>query len=123
MNAVGVLHFDVYCAVVPSSWWIQSGSYTGSSGGFLGVEYKSSGGDFSLWEGAWCPPDKACVAVGPQIGTASFGGLNGDLYLNNGTYTLRVGTTAHPAYLMVGSGMTQAQFVALAAALIKVPGA
>jgi hypothetical protein len=108
--------------VLPSGWWLQSGSYTAASGGFLQVEYKTAGAaTFSLWEGAWCPPNKSCIAVGPLVGPASFDGLSGSLYLNSGTYTLRVGTLANPAYLMVGSGMTQAQFTALAAALIKVP--
>jgi hypothetical protein len=122
VEAAAKLHFDVYCAVLPSGWWLQTGSYTLASGGFLQVEYKTAGAaTFSLWEGAWCPPSKSCIAVGPLVGPASFDGLSGSLYLNSTTYTLRVGTVANPAYLMVGSGMTQAQFTALAAALIKVP--
>jgi hypothetical protein len=122
VEAAANLHFDVYCAVLPSGWWLQSASYVLPSGGFLQAEYKSGGGaGFHLWEGGWCPPDKACIAHGPQIATASFGGLAGTLHLNNTTYTLEVGTWADPAYLMVGSGMTQAQFLAWAAALVRVP--
>jgi hypothetical protein len=122
VEAATKLPFDVYCAVLPSGWWLQSASYVLSSGGFLEAEYKNAGGaGFHLWEGAWCPPEKACIAHGPQVATASFGGLAGTLHLNTGAYTLEVGTWAHPAYLMAGSGMTQAQFVAWAAALHKVP--
>jgi hypothetical protein len=122
-EAASLLGFDVYCAVLPSGWWLQAASYVLPDGGYLEVEYKNTSGvSFVLREGKWCPPDKVCVAVGPLIGTASFGGLGGDLYLNNTAYTLRVGTSANPRYLMVGSGMTQAQFTAWAAALIVVPG-
>jgi hypothetical protein len=121
-DAASKLGFDVYCAVLPSGWWFQAASYVLPDGGYLEVEYKNaSGADFVLREGKWCPPDKACISPGPLIGTASFGSLAGDLYLNNTTYTLQVGTSANPEYLMVGSGMTQAQFTARAATLIVVP--
>jgi hypothetical protein len=121
-DAAAALSFHVYCAVLPSGWWLQTASYVLPAGGFLQAEYKSSGGaGFSLWENGWCPPGHACIAHGPQIAAATFGGLAGTLHLNTGTYTLEVGTWAHPLYLMVGSGMSQAQFVAYAKALIKVP--
>jgi hypothetical protein len=117
------LPFDVYCAgVLPSTWWMQSASYVLPDGGFLQAEYKNaSGGVFGTWEGGWCPPEKACIGPGGVIGTASFGGMSGTLYLNVTTYTLRIGTSTHPTYLMVGNGMTQAQFVAWAAGMVKVP--
>jgi hypothetical protein len=122
VEAATNLHFDVYCAVLPSSWWLQSASYVLPAGGYLEAEYKNSGGaDFQIREGGWCPPDKACIAPGASIGSASFAGLAGTLYLNITTYTLRVGTYANPAYFMVGSGMSKEQFVAWAAALVKVP--
>ena len=117
------LGFDVYCAgVLPSTWWMQSASYVLPDGGFLQAEYKNaSGGVFGTWEGGWCPPEKACIGPGGVIGTASFGGMSGTLYLNVTTYTLRIGTPTHQTYLMVGNGMTQAQFVAWAAGMVKVP--
>jgi hypothetical protein len=121
-EAAGLLGFDVYCAVLPSSWWLHAASYTLPNGGYLDVEYRTtSGAAFTLREGGWCPPDKVCIAPGALIGSASFGSLAGNLYLNNTTYTLQVGTSANPEYLMVGSGMTQAQFTAWAGALIVVP--
>jgi hypothetical protein len=116
------LSFDVYCAVLPSGWWVDSGSYDAASGGYLQVDYKTSGSaNFTLREGRWCPPEKACIAHGPAVGTASFDGMTGPLCLNAGTFNLEIGTWANPRYLMVGHGMTQAQFTALSAALIKVP--
>lgn len=123
VEAASNLSFDVYCAsVLPSGWWMQSASYVLPDGGYLQADYKNSGtANFEIREGRWCPPSKVCIAPGATIGPASFGGLAGTLYLNITTYTIQVGTYAHPAYLMVGSGMTQAQFVAWAAAMVKVP--
>jgi hypothetical protein len=123
VEAASNLSFDVYCAsVLPSGWWLQSASYVLPDGGYLQADYKNSGGGaFEVREGRWCPPAKVCIAPGATIGPASFGGLAGTLYLNITTYTLQVGTYAKPAYLMVGNGMTQAQFVAWAAAMVKVP--
>ena len=117
------LSFDVYCAsVLPSGWWMQSASYVLPDGGYLQADYKNSGtASFEIREGRWCPPSKVCIAPGATVGPASFGGLAGTLYLNITTYTLQVGTSAKPAYFMVGSGMTQAQFVAWAAGMVKVP--
>ena len=117
------LPFDVYCAgVLPSTWWMQSASYTLPDGGFLKAEYKNaSGGDFVIWEGGWCPPQMACIASGGLVGPASFGGLSGTLYFESGTYSLQVGTLTNRLYRMIGHGMTQAQFVAWAAGMIKVP--
>jgi hypothetical protein len=122
VEAASKLSFDVYCAVLPSDWWLQSASYVLPNGGYLEAEYKNSAGaDFEIREGGWCPPDKVCIAAGETIGPASFDGLIGTLYLNNTTYTIRVGTYANPAYLMVGYGMSQSHFAAWAAALVKVP--
>ncbi len=121
VEAAAVLHFDVYCAVLPKGWWLQSGEYKGS---FLQVQYKKAGGaTLTIWEGAWCPPTYACASAGGEIGPASFGGLAGTLYFNGSTYTIQVGTSAHQQYRIFGFGITQAQFVAWAGAVKKVPKA
>jgi hypothetical protein len=120
VNAAADLPFDVYCAVLPSSWWLDSASYNGP---FLEVAYKNGAGAIIwMYEGAWCPPEGWCASPGPPIGPASFDGLGGTLYSSGSTYTLQVGTAADPAYLMGGGGgMSQAQFKAWAAAVVKVP--
>jgi len=122
LDAASKLTFDVYCAKLPSTWWLETASYVLPDGGYLEAHYKNAGGaELGLREGRWCPPGYFCSAPGATIGPASFDGLAGTLYLNNTTYTLQVGTYANPEYLMVGHGMTQAQFVAWAAAMVKVP--
>jgi hypothetical protein len=122
-DAARDLAFNVYCAVLPSNWWVQKGSYTQPNGGFLELVYKnSSGAILTLWEGGWCPPSNACIAVGPAVGAASFGGLAGTLYQNGTALSLGVGAYAS-GYMMKGSTttMSQAQFLAYGAALVKVP--
>ena len=120
--AASKLHFDIYCAVLPGGWWVDSGSYVLPNGGYMEAEYKNAGGaGLEIREGSWCPPAKVCIAPGATIGPASFGGLAGTLYVNGASYTLQVGTSAIQRYFMVGHGMTQAQFTAWAAAMLKVP--
>jgi hypothetical protein len=119
VHAAADLPFDVYCAVLPSSWWLDDASYDGP---FLEVAYRNGAGDgIWLFEGGWCPPDAWCAGPGAPIGSASFDGLGGTLYSSGSYFTVQVGTVANPAYLMGGAGMSQAQFKAWAAAVVKVP--
>ncbi len=118
-EAAAVLTFDVYCAVLPSGWWLKAASYTVPNGGYLEVTYGSATQTFVVREGRDCPPDKACIAYGGPVGAASFGPLSGQLYLNSTTYSLVV--TSPKPYVMYASGMTQAKFTSLAAAFVKVP--
>lgn len=118
-EAAAVLTFDVYCAVLPSGWWLKAASYTVPNGGYLEVTYGSATQTFVVREGRDCPPDKACIAYGGPVGAASFGPLSGQLYLNSTTYSLVV--TSPKPYVMYASGMTQARFTSIAAAFVKVP--
>jgi hypothetical protein len=119
VHAAADLPFDVYCAVLPSSWWLDNASYDGP---FLEVAYKNgAGAGIWLFEGGWCPPGTLCAGPGAPIGSASFDGLGGTLYNSGSYFTVEVGTLANPAYLMGGGGMSQAQFKAWAAAVVKVP--
>jgi hypothetical protein len=124
-EAASLEPFDVYCAVLASSWWVQSGQYTLPNGGEVTVSYTNTAGALiSIGQGSICPPPKVCASFGSNIGSASFGGLGATLYLVDSTprWMVVVGPTSDPRYLMSGQGMTQAQFVNIAAALVKVPG-
>jgi hypothetical protein len=119
-GAAAVTHFDVYCAVLPAGWWLDSGSAPNPD--WLDITYKSSGGAvIILWEGGWCPAGHACAEEGGPVGPASFGGLTGTLYSDVTSFFIHVGTFADQKYKMSGQGMTEAQFRAWAAALVKVP--
>jgi hypothetical protein len=123
-----VLKFDVYCAVLPAGWYLHGAAYTQPKGGTLTIDYKGPGGaTLSISEGAYCTTSAAVwsppLAI---IGTASFGDKPGSLdvlstppdvlvvYVNPGTPV---------AYSVSGTSLTQAKFLALAAAMVKVPTA
>jgi hypothetical protein len=119
-EAAAKLAFDVYCAVLPSAWWVQSGKYTLPDGGYLELEYKRSSTTYlRIQQGNICP--SICAVAGIYIGPAAFGDRTGNLSSLGPTFILTVGPGGDPDYLMIGTGMTQAQFTAWAAGLKKVP--
>jgi hypothetical protein len=66
--------WDVYCAVLPAGWFVDSGSFRLAGGGRLEIAYKGPGGQrIEMREGAYCADDDDCIPTGPDAGTASFG--------------------------------------------------
>jgi hypothetical protein len=117
--------FAVYCAVLPTKWWIQSGKYTLPNGGYVVLGYKNSaGGIIEFDQGAYClTSPAACSPHIATIGPVPLGDMTGILTVIDATPTYGIfvapGTTH--AYAFAGRGMTQAQIKAWAAAIIKVP--
>jgi hypothetical protein len=116
---------DVYCAVLPSGWYVTTPfkwSQPKGVAGSLVVTYKRNTAVLTVSEGNFCA---GCAYVDlSDLGSASFGSLSADLKLRStGTYALYVNPGATVQYQMVGKGMTQAAFVAMAAAMVKVPKA
>lgn len=122
-------HFTwaVYCGVVPGGWYMTAGNDNYMSGGKLDASYKDpAGGLFTINEGAFCTTSVAACSphTGASLGAASFGDLSGQLYaLSGGGFAIYVGPGTVHGYTAVGESMSQATFVALAAALMKVPKA
>ena len=117
--AAADLPFDVYCAILPSSWWVVNGQYTLPNGGLLQVEYRDNAGQqISIYEGNVCPA--GCTAEGDGLGPGSFGGLTGSFYYLAPTYKLTVGPAGHPLYYMRGN-VNKTDFLAWAAAVRRVP--
>jgi hypothetical protein len=89
------------------------------------VEYRSNGGDsIFLREGKICTDMSTCLdGWVSTVGPALFGGLAGTLHVVNPTpvYGIFVSPHTAPAYAIYGTGMSQAQFVQIAASLVKVP--
>jgi hypothetical protein len=68
--------WDVYCAVLPAGWFVDSGSFRLAGGGRLEIAYKGPGGQrIEMREGAYCADDEDCIPTGPDAGTASFGDM------------------------------------------------
>lgn len=123
VEAASNLSFDLYCGALPAGWWLQSTAYTLPDGGHLDASYKNgAGAQVSIGEGNICKPPKVCASFGLDIGPASFGSIAGRLHLTeSGNYMISVGPISNPSYIMSGQGLGKAQFLSIAAALVKVP--
>jgi hypothetical protein len=121
-EAASHLTFDVYCAVLPSGWYMSSGSYTQPSGGKVLLVYKnSSTGEIDLSEGNFC--SSSCNPWINSLGPASFDGTSTTLYLvtNAPKYAIYLHPATANAYTMTSVGVTSTDFKAWSAALYKVP--
>jgi hypothetical protein len=113
---------SVYCAVLPSGWYVSSFNWSQphAVAGSAVFTYKRKTAVITISEGNFCPG--CAYADISDLGSAWFGGLPGSLKLRAvGQYALYVNPGATVQYQMVGKGMTQAAFVSMAAALVKVP--
>jgi hypothetical protein len=125
VKAASALEFDVYCAVLPSGWWLQSSGFD-QRADYLGVAYKNNAGDFFvLAEGRLCENLSHCMDGGLSIeGPASFGGLAGSLRLvanPPAIYDIVVTPHSVPGYEALGGGISRAQLVQFTASLVRVP--
>jgi hypothetical protein len=110
--------------VLPAGWFVDSGSYRGTSGGWVQIAYKGPGGArLELHEGAFCTTMDGCVPSGTDAGTAPFGDLTGTFVTVAAGGAAVVVDRAKPiSWLAVGTGMDEATFRGLAGALSVVSG-
>ncbi len=124
-DAANNLTFQVYCAALPSGWILTAGNFTQPSGGVLDVSYKGpAGATVAIQEGAFCITSAiACSPHDKVIGSAKFGDLAGSLdTLGPGPgFVIYVAAGTTRAYTAKGTGLTQAAFVGIVAAMVKVP--
>jgi len=122
VEAAGVLGFDVYCAALPTSWWLQATEYKQPDGGYLTIQYKNnSGGQIDVGEGNFCAGAPDCWTSASDLGAANFGDRAGQLkQLAGGQYAVFVDAGTTHGYRIIGKGMSQSDFVAMAAAMVKV---
>jgi hypothetical protein len=117
--------FAVYCGVVGKPWFFDAGSY-GKAG--LDVIYCTqtnsghtcpSGPKVEIREG----PLPTFAGAASNLGPAKFGDLDGTLYsLTGGGFVISVSPGTAKSYLAIGTGgVTQATFVNIVKALVKVP--
>jgi hypothetical protein len=65
--------WDVYCPVLPSGWFVDTGAFRLSGGGRIEISYRGPGGArLEIRQGAYCGDDTGCIPAGPDAGTASF---------------------------------------------------
>jgi hypothetical protein len=119
--------FDVYCAVLPSSWLLQKGKYySRSSGDFIDVFYKGSGSSVvEFLQGAQCTTSPAdCSFKLADLGPTAFGPMTGDLATHGSAadpdYVVYVNPGTNAGYTLIGTSVSKADLVAFAAAMNKV---
>ena len=123
-DAAAAVSWTVYCAVLPAGWFVDSGRYRGSGGGWVEIAYKGPGGArFELQEGAFCPSSDGCVPPGSDAGDAQFGGEKGTLVaLDGGDWAVVVDRGEPISWLVVGTGLNQSTVERFAGALAIVGG-
>ncbi|MGO9180480.1 MAG: hypothetical protein ACLQHS_14650 [Candidatus Limnocylindrales bacterium] len=122
----GQVTWTVYCAVLPTGWFVQAGSFSLHNGGRLDITYRGPGGALlTLVEGNVCEGQTSgCPVSGQEIGTASFGDQPGTLLAlpSDSGYAIDVNPGTNPAWSATGTGLDEAAFTGLAAALLRVAG-
>ena len=115
----GAVSFPVYCAVLPAGWSLVTGTYRLANGGHITIAFrrKADSATFQLDEGSFCADPSGCVPGGTAVGSGPFGDLSGSLVQTSNGFALVVAKGEKPSWLATGSGLDQATFVALTAAL------
>jgi len=124
----GTVDWDVYCAVLPARWHIDSdpskNTFSLAGGGRMQIAYVGPGGArLTLQQGSFCTAGvSACSPRDQTIGDASFGDRTGTLVTlgPDKGFALYVDSGQAPSWALTGTGMDQATFVALAAALHRI---
>lgn len=122
--AAAVLSWTVYCAVLPAGWFVDSGQYRQASGGWVQIAYRGPGGArLEVHEGAFCTASDGCVPSGTESGDAPFGDKTGTFVaLDDGGSAVVVDRGEKISWLVVGTGLDEAAFRAIAGALTVVGG-
>jgi hypothetical protein len=121
-EAAKALTFSVYCASLPAKWWLSATEYRLPNGGYLTISYQNTAGNtISVGEGNFCVGLPDCWTSVSDLGSANFGSMSGSLkQLSGGQFAVFVNPGTAHGYRIVGKGMSQASFVAIAAGMIVV---
>jgi hypothetical protein len=122
VNAAKALKFAVYCAHVGKPWGFTGMTWASAGGGKFHATWKAGSASITLDEGAFCLTPSVCSPLGGSIGTASFGGLSGQLFQTAATdFSIYVHPGTKTAYQILGHNVTQATLVSIAAGLKIIP--
>jgi hypothetical protein len=122
--AAGDLNWQVYCAVLPSGWFVGTGGYRQAGGGRLEITYRGPDAALlELHEGGFCTDGSGCVPSGTEAGDASFGDQAGTLIsTDEGGWAVVVEGGETISWLAVSSGLDEDAFRAITSALVAVDG-
>jgi hypothetical protein len=114
--------WDVYCPVLPKGWIVDAGTYRTSSGGWLKIVYKASGGRrFELREGAFCSDPATCAPTGVEIASGPFGDREATaVAVEDGGFAMSVDSGQKISWVAIGKGIDEQTFRAHAEALFRI---
>lgn len=115
--------WNVYCAVLPPGWFVDSGSYRLSSGGRLSITYRGpNGARLVIREGSYCAGLPDCIPSGTDVGSARFGDRDARLLdLGSGSWLVVVAPAgADVDWQATGSGMDGPALAGYTAAFARV---
>ena len=121
------MSWTVYCAVLPTGWFLEAGSYRLGNGGHLTASYKGpNGARLMLQEGVFCTGGvSVCSPHDETIGPAAFGDQQGTLMSLGPNepadgYAVYVDPGQSPAWTISGTTIDQATFTGFSAAVAAV---
>jgi hypothetical protein len=127
-TAAHSLPFGLYCAALPSGWIVNGTNWAKpKTGGWMTISYrnKNKTQTVTVGEGDFCShtaDPSNCWSSATDLGAANFGDMAGALkQLAGGQYAVFVNPNTKNGYQMVGQGMSQAAFVAMAAGMVLIP--
>ena len=115
--------WDVYCAVLPPGWFVDSGSYRLSNGGRLSITYRGpAGARLVVQEGSYCAGVPDCIPSGTDAGSARFGERDARLLdLGSGSWAVVVASAGVVvSWQAIGSGMDGPALAGYTAAFARV---
>jgi hypothetical protein len=124
-QAASVMSWAVYCPVLTTGWYVETGDYRLAAGGHLEITYRGPGdAHLAMAEGNICYQTTDVDTCAPRdmvIGPAAFGDQDGELgRLSNGL-VLDVNRGGNPSWRVTGIGLSEADFSAICAAMYHVP--
>ena len=122
--AAAALDWNVYCALLPSGWFVDSGEYRQAGGGRLEIAYRGPGGaHLELHEGAFCADTAGCIPPGTESGDATFGDLAATLIAtDDGGWATTTEPNGGMSWLAIGGGVNEEAFRSITDALAIVDG-
>jgi hypothetical protein len=118
--AAHAFKWAVYCAVLPSGWYVNTGSYLGDQ---LTISYKGPGGvSLELKEGSYCTDgESVCQPKVKELGPTLYGDQMGTLFTLEPGYAVYVNAgTSPPSWAAASVTLDETTFVKLVAGLHRV---
>ena len=121
-DAANEVPFAVYCGVVPSGWSFMGASDAFGASGNVTATYTGPGtAKIVIQEGAFCTSGAAaCSPHDSVIGSANFGDLSGSLDAVGSGFAIYVSPGTAHGYTATGTDVSQATFVSIVGALVKI---